>query len=217
MKRLAAFFLVWLAWQGTAPAHVIDQYLQSALITVAPDGVRVELRMIPGVLVADRVFSLIDSDGNGQLSPSERDAYARRVLQDLLLKLDGEPAKLALLEAQFPSRSEMQSGVGRIRLQLLAQARLAGGEHRLAFRNDHLPELARYMANASVPASDAIRIDGQQRDFLQRELELDVHVKSLDLRRWLPWLAAWLFSLVLVLALSRRTRSRPFADAAAIR
>jgi hypothetical protein len=33
----------------------------------------------------------------------------------------------------------------------------AAGEHRLSFRNDHLPEFSVYLANALVPATDAIK------------------------------------------------------------
>jgi hypothetical protein len=45
---------------------VLDQYLQVAQIALAPDGVRVELRLIPGVQAADRICTLIDAGGMGK-------------------------------------------------------------------------------------------------------------------------------------------------------
>jgi hypothetical protein len=121
---------------------VLDEYVQAAQITLAPGGARVELRLVPGVEVADRVFAMIDVDGDGKISPAEEQAYARRVLQDITLEVDGRRAPLALTGVQFPSRREMNEGIGAIRLDLTAEAALgAAGEHQLSFRNDHLPEL----------------------------------------------------------------------------
>ena len=81
MKRRLACCLCVLIFQATAAAHVLDEYLQVAQIALAPDGVRVELRLIPGVKVADRIFALIDVDDvDGKISPVEEQAYARRVL-----------------------------------------------------------------------------------------------------------------------------------------
>jgi len=156
---------------------VLDEYVEAAQIALAPDGVRVELRLIPGVKVADRVFALIDSDADGQISSAEEQAYARRVIEDIALELDGRRAPLALTGVEFPSRREMQEGFGAIRLELTAEADLgAEGEHRLTFRNDHLPELGVYLVNALVPTAGGIELGGQERDRLQRELRLSFQV-----------------------------------------
>ena len=179
MKRPLACFLCAFALQATAAAHVLDQYLQIAQIALAPGGVRVELRLIPGVQVADRVFAMIDVDGDAQISPAEEQVYARHVLQDIALEVDGRPTPLALMGIHFPARREMDEGIGAIRLDLATQADLgAAGEHQLSFRNDHLPELGVYLANALVPATDAIKITGQQRDELQHGLQVDFRVPS---------------------------------------
>ena len=57
-------------------------------VTVAPEGVTIELDLTPGVLVAPQVVALIDTDGDGKLSEAEGRAYARAVLDDVLLKVD---------------------------------------------------------------------------------------------------------------------------------
>jgi hypothetical protein len=177
LSRLLACFLCAFAFQATAAAHVLDEYVEAAKIEVAPGGASVELRLTPGVEVADRIFRMIDADGDGQISPAEEQAYARSVVQDVTLEVDGRRAPLALKGIYFPSRREMQEGVGAIRLDLTAAADCGtAGEHRLSFRNDHLPELGAYLVNALVPTTSEIKLGGQERDQLQRELRLSFHV-----------------------------------------
>ena len=207
MRRLLACLLCALAFQATAAAHVLDEYVEAAQIALAPGGARVELRLVPGVEVADRVLALIDSDGDGQISQAEEQAYARRVLQDIALEVDGRRATLALKRVEFPSRREMREGVGAIRLGLAAEADLsAAGRHRLSFRNDHQPDLAVYLANALVPSNDAIKITGQQRDELQHELRVDFLVLSPGARAWPRLIGASLFGLCVALLLTQRKR-----------
>lgn len=200
MKRLLACVLCAFAFQATAAAHVLDEYLQVAQIALAPGGARVELRLIPGVQVADRVFAMIDVDDDGQISSAEEQAYARRVLQDIALEVDGRRAPLALTGIHFPARREMNEGVGAIRLDLAAEAALgAAGEHQLSLRNDHLPELGVYLVNALVPTTSEIKISGQARDPLQREMRLSFHVTPPDTHAPRPWTGVLMLCLCLVL------------------
>jgi len=75
-----------------------------------------------------------------------------------------------------------KEGVGAIRLNLAAGAALgASGVHQLFFRNDHLPELGVFLANALVPSTSEIKIGGQARDPLQRETRLSFHVAPADM------------------------------------
>jgi len=217
MKRLAAGLLCVCALPATAAAHVVDEYLQVAQIALESDGVRVELRLIPGAQLADRIFALIDLDDDGLLSPAEQQAYARRVLQDVTLDVDGRRANLALADLAFPVRREMNEGVGVIRLKLAAQAALGmAGDHRVEFRNDHLPELGAYLANMLVPASDKIEVLRQQRDPRQHGLRVDLHTRTAA-SRWFWGAGLGLFGLCLSLVvgrvrLSARTRNRQVID-----
>jgi hypothetical protein len=187
MKRLLACFLCAFAFQAAAAAHVLDEYVQAAQIALAPDGVRVELRLTAGVEVADRVFRMIDSDGDGQISPAEEQAYARRVLQNIALEVDGRHAPLTVTRVEFPSRREMKEGTGAIHLYLAAEAALGtAGEHQLSFRNDHLPKLGVYLVNALVPTTSEIKINGQTRDPLQREIRLSFHITPQIISRITP-------------------------------
>jgi len=195
MKRLLISLLCAFALQTPAVAHVLDEYLQVAQIALAPGGVRVELRLIPGVQVADRILALIDVDGDGQISPAEEQAYARRVLSDVALEVDGRRVPLALTGVEFPSRLEISEGNGAIRLHLAAEAAFrVAGEHQLSFRNDHLAELGAYMANALIPTTEAIKITGQERDALQHGIQ--VNFRLLSAGTTAPrWTAVLLFGL----------------------
>src|SRR6516165_8652054 len=122
MKRLFFCLACVCAVNANAPAHVLDQYLQAAKIALEPGGLRLELRLTPGVQVADRVMALIDLDGDGQISAEEEQAYAHEVLREITLDLDGRRLPLVLTGVHFPSRREMNEGVGSIRLELLAAA-----------------------------------------------------------------------------------------------
>ena len=211
MKRLLFCLLSVCALHITVSAHVLDQYLQVAQIALTPDGVRVELRLIPGAQVADRVCALIDADGDGQITMAEEQAYARRVLQDVALEVDRRRVPLALAGVRFPTRREMNEGIGAIRLDLTAEAALSvAGEHQLSFRNDHLSELGVYLANPMVPTTDAIKITGQQRDALQHGLQVDFRVLSADARAWSRWTGVLLFGLCLALLLPQWKRLRSF-------
>ena len=165
---------------------------------------RINLRLIPGVQVADRVFALIDVDGDGQISPVEEQAYAQRVRRDLAREVDGRRASLVLTEVHFPSQREMSEGIGAIRLGLTTEAPTGtAGEHQISFRNDHLPELGVYLANALVPPTDAIKITGQQRDSLQHELRVNFGVRSVDAPAGLHWTGGLLVVIWLALLLKQ--------------
>lgn len=215
MKRLLFILLCACALQTTASAHVLDQYLQVAQVALAPEGVRVELRLIPGVQVADRIFALIDVNGDGQISSSEEQSYAQRIVQDIAFEMDSQPTPLTLTGVQFPSRREMQEGIGAIRLNLATETALgSAGEHQISFRNDHFPELGVYLVNALVPAADAIKITRQQRDQLQHELRVDFGVLPADTSVWPCRISLLVFILSLTaLLLSQWKRLRRFLGA----
>lgn len=207
MRRLLFCFLCAFALHATVSAHVLDQYLQVAQLALAADGVRVELRLIPGAQVADRICALIDVDGDGKILGTEEQAYARRVWQDVALEVDGRRVPLALTKLQFPSRLEMSEGIGAIRLELAAEAALGiAGEHQISFRNDHLPELGVYLSNALVPATNEIKINKQERDALQQGLRINFHATPDAAHAGWRWTGVLIFCLWLALLLPQWKR-----------
>jgi hypothetical protein len=196
---LAAFAV---AFPATATAHVLDQYLQVAQVALAPNEVRVELRLVPGVQVADRVLALIDANGDGAVTSAEQQAYARKVRQYVTLAVDNRPLAMELKDAQFPSRQDMKDGVGVIRLQLAANASfVTAGRHRVALRNDYLPDIGVYMANALVPKSGTMTVVSQARDPLQRGLQIDVEVRPAPDAPRARWPMALIVGLLMTIGL----------------
>jgi len=177
MIKYFFLFLVLISVPQNVAAHVLDEYLQSAQISLTTAGVKIELHLTPGVDVADRVFAAIDRDRNDQLSPSEQQAYAERVLHDLTLELDGQRTSLVLDRFQFPSKSAMQQGDSLIQIDLSAATPpFTPGDHQLTFLNNHWPQISVYQANVLLPSTDSIKLTTQQRDRSQHLFELNFHV-----------------------------------------
>jgi hypothetical protein len=159
-------------------AHRLDEYLQATRLLLAPDHVQLKIDLTPGVDVAPMIFAQINTNRDGVISDAEGEAYARLFLEDVAFEADGKPYHLDVVSSDFPSFAEMREGVGTIRIEARATWQATSGRHSLLFRNSHKPEIGAYLVNALVPASRDIKITGQQRDALQREMRLDVSVES---------------------------------------
>ena len=156
-----------------ASAHPIDEYVQNTYIDPAPDRTTLELNLTPGVLVAPEMVALIDTDGDGEISETEGDAYANEVLRNVSLEVDGEPQPLTLTSSQFPTPLDIRAGMGTIRLQVAAKApEGVPGDHSLSFRNDHEPVNSKYLLNAFKKSSE-VEIAKQDRDQLQHAIRVD--------------------------------------------
>ena len=156
-----------------ASAHPIDEYVQNTYIDPAPDRTTLELNLTPGVLVAPEMVALIDTDGDGEISETEGEAYSNEVLRDVSLEVDGEPQPLTLTSSQFPTPLDMSAGMGMIRLQIAAGWPAATpGEHQLYYRNDHQPVNSKYLVNAFKKSSE-VEILLQDRERLQHAIRVD--------------------------------------------
>src|SRR5688500_2478626 len=115
MKRCISIVIALLALLPPgAEAHRLDEYLQTTRVAVTPDGLEIELDLTPGAAVATSVFPLIDRDGDLRVTPPEIEAYARRLLNDLALQVDGRGYLLTLTRAECPSWPELRDGMGTI-------------------------------------------------------------------------------------------------------
>ncbi len=165
----------WLLLFATqAFGHRLDECLQATRIAVAVDRVDLSIDLTPGLAVVGEFLLGIDKDRDGRVSDEERDSYARRVLQDLQVGLDGKALTLTLRNAAFPALREVRAGLGVIRIQATASfAPLKPGAHTLSHTNLHLPAISVYLVNALAPKDRAIRIIKQTRDESQKEYQLD--------------------------------------------
>ena len=124
---------VLLVFPASAAPYQLDEFLQATRVALARDRVVLEIDLTPGVSVAPRVFALIDTDRDRQISAAEGRAYAQQVLEDVVLRLDDERRRLTLVRADFPSLGEMSAGLGTIHLEARSDAPVdAPGGHHLA-------------------------------------------------------------------------------------
>jgi hypothetical protein len=171
-KRFVALAGILLVFAPGASAHRLDQYLQATRLSLAQNQVGVEIDLTPGVDVAPMIFSLINTDHDGRISASEGEKYAKQVVQETILEIDGHRTRLDLLRYEFPSFQEMNTGEGMIRIYARASWVGTAGQHRLVFQNNHKPDIGVYLVNALRPGTPNIEITEQHRDPLQRGVNL---------------------------------------------
>jgi len=178
MRRLVWTTLAMLAVSSRpADSHQLDEYLQATRIAAAAHRVTVEMSLTPGVAVVARVFALIDRDGDGRASSAEIGRYARRVLRDVVVSVDGQPVQMTITRAECPPWEEIRAGAGTIRVEAAATVRaMSAGRHQIRLVNAHEPGISAYLVNALVPSDAGITIAAQRRDVLQHGIELDVDV-----------------------------------------
>jgi len=208
MKRISVLAVgLLLHVSASAEAHRLDEYLQATRLDISRNRVVVELDLTPGVLVASQIFATIDSDGDGRVSPTEIEGYARRVLRDLSLRVDDRPCALTLTRAESPSWDEIRDGEGTIHLEAFADTPLARGVHRIRYANMHESASGVFLVNALKPSTDALVIRAQRRDVQQRVIDLDVDVgTSFDAATW------WVIPIAGLGALLMRRRRTPTAS-----
>jgi hydrogenase/urease accessory protein HupE len=180
MTRLALFVgalaLGVASFGVTTFAHPLNVYVQVAEIDVTRETVTLQLRLTPGVNVADHVLGLIDVDRDGALSAAERTSYAEHVRRDVSLSVDGHAETLRLRSATFASVSELRQGLGDIVLDFDAPVATGTGRHVVAFENRHESSIAAYLVNSLQPSDATIAVLAQERTVDQAQYRLDVEV-----------------------------------------
>jgi hypothetical protein len=165
-------------------AHRLDEYLQAALLTIEKDEARIQMILTPGVLVLPQVIRNIDTDGNREISGSEQRAYAKRVLQDVSITVDGLRLTPQMLSFRFPSMAEMTEGQGEIQLGLRVDLPRGGRKRQLSIENHHQSGIGVYQVNCLVPGDADIQIVRQDRDYTQSRYQLEY--ERIDLAAALP-------------------------------
>ena len=171
--RLAAVgaILLWAGQPGSA--HRLDEYLQATTISVEKDRVQAQLRLTPGVAVFPIVLANIDTNSDGVISEAEQQAYAKLVLRDVSLTIDGDRLPLRLTSAKFARTEEMKEGRGEIQLDFDADVPRSGPNRELIFENHHQSRIAAYLVNCLVPRDPDIRLTRQGRNYQQSFYRLD--------------------------------------------
>ena len=178
MKRVfAAALMIVLHAVGTpVDAHRLDEYLQATTFSLEKDRIRIDIRLVPGVLVVREVLALVDTDRNGVISDAETRAYAHRLQRDLSLVMDAKPLRLRLVSSSADAVETLAAGVGEIRLRFVADVPPAGAQRRLVFENTHHGASGSYLVNCLVPVDPNLRVTAQKRNPPQSWYQLDYTV-----------------------------------------
>lgn len=178
VNPLLAFFLLVLV-APCALAHRLDEYLQATQILVGRDRIVVDIYLTPGTAVAPAILSTIDTNGDGLISGSEGAAYGQSVLKSVRLMVDNKPRELSLSSSEYPPMDQLSGGIGFIHLETVTpRVSDSEGSHRIEFENNFLPGTSVYLANAMIPLDRIVKIRHQQRDLLQRDLQIDYEIGS---------------------------------------
>ena len=181
--RLILAALMGLMGFSTAAAHRLDDYLQATTISLKPNHLILQLRLIPGVDVASRVLVSIDTNGDGIITDGEKQRYAAWVRHDLSLTLNGQPITLKLMASLFPTIGEINQGMGGIGLTFEGSLPPGRSDYRLTVENHHQPEITVYLVNCLLPDDSNIHIIGQSRNVNQSVYQLHFAVEGLSLHR----------------------------------
>lgn len=171
--RLLTAAAIVLSLTVSASAHRLDEYLQATILSVEKDHLQASMRLIPGVAVSSAVIASIDSNGDGIISELEQPDYAMRVLDDLLITVDGNRVKPTLVSVEFPRVEQMKEGLGEIHIEFRVDLPSGGPNRRLTLENHHQNRNAAYLVNCLVPRDHDIHIVGQTRNEQQSFYQLD--------------------------------------------
>jgi hypothetical protein len=181
LRTLVVSFVVlgvWLTTPAPAGAHRLDEYLQATRLSVDINRVGLEIDLTAGVRIACGVFASIDTNGDGQISSAEAEAYAEQMLRAVVLSVDGRAMPITLVEVRVPQLHDMSLGVGTIRIRASANVPATRSlRHHLSYVNMHRSESSVYLVNVLAPADSRIQIGDQRRDTAQHGLTLDYSIK----------------------------------------
>lgn len=179
MKIKTIILLTMLTVSSAAFAHRLNEYLVATTINLSGGKVQLELRLTPGVAVAEEVLKSIDLNSDQIISITEQQAYVARLAHDLSFTLDGRSVVLQPVSFSFPTVEAIKKGMGDIIVEYEAEIEPRGlsparaSEHRLELKNDHYRLIAVYLVNCLLPADASIHIDHQIRNADQSVYQLD--------------------------------------------
>jgi hypothetical protein len=167
-----------LALHAPAFAHEVDEYVQAALIALEKDHLEIQLRLVPGADVFSQVFAAIDTNADGAVSPAEEQAYARSVLHDLALSMNGQQVRAEIVATQFPSVALMKEGIGEIHVALRVRVAKPAVRQKFVLENRHQRAISAYLVNCLEPHDHSLRVVSQRRNADQSRYELVYEVTT---------------------------------------
>ena len=121
--------------------------MQAAYLSLAPNTVILELDITPGAKVAGGIVALLDSNADNKISADESQSFARLVLGNVALTLDGAPATWVITNVTLPAVDALQSGNDILKIAATANRPESVGMHTLSYQNAYRPAKTLRMAN----------------------------------------------------------------------
>ena len=166
-------------------AHRLDELLQSTLVAIEPDAIRVELHLNPGVSLVDPWIAVLDGDRDGMISKDEAITYAHQLGTDVTVQLDGRELLKEPILSGLPELGDLRAGWGILHIEFRVRCgRIGSGAHHLTLANHHWTNRSVYLVNAVKPVSTRVQITGQFRDETQRNADIAFTVDPEPGRRW---------------------------------
>lgn len=173
MTRKLAVVFAGVLFGASLYAHRLDEYLQAIMVSVAEDHIQASMRLIPGVAVSSAVISTVDLNHDGAFSEAEQTTYARQVLRDVSISIDGRKLTPLLETVSFPAPAEMEAGLGEIHIEFTAALPAGSSKRRLIIENHHQPEMSVYLMNCLAPQDHSIVLIAQNRNQNQSDYRID--------------------------------------------
>ncbi len=178
MRRIVAAVALFLVPHAAVFAHELDEYVQAALISLAPDRIDVQLRLVPGAEVFKRVLAGIDTNGDGAISNTEQQAYANRVVHDLVLTMNGHALTPEIVSTEFPPVDLMKAGLGEIHIALRVSGVTRAARQELVMENRHQRAISAYLVNTLAPRDRSLQIVAQRRSSDQSRYEVEYEQRA---------------------------------------
>ncbi|GGR36530.1 hypothetical protein [Deinococcus ruber] len=144
MKPACALLLL---LSGMTAAHPVDEMVQGAYLTLAPGVVQLELDLTPGSAVAATLLKALDANGDRQISPAEGRIFAKQVLGQSTLTLNGVAAPWTLDLVSVPPYQNLLTGNDVLKIYATAKRLDRVGAGTLTYQNRYQPVKSQWMAN----------------------------------------------------------------------
>ncbi len=175
MKNLSTIAVVFVTLVLATPlhAHRAAGLLQASLVEVLPTQIGVQVTLVAGLDIAPKIFALLDTDGDGELSEIESVIWSELFMARQSVTVDGKSVPLKLKDLRTSPLAELTNGHTEIVVHFTADlGRLACGPRTIVCANRYEPIPCAYQINGLVPKSPGVRITSHRRDEREKELTL---------------------------------------------
>lgn len=144
-----------------AGAHPLDEAMQFSTLTLDKDQITIEIEIMVGPLLVDRIDDAVDTDHDGQFSAAEQQAWGQQLTHHVSLRVDDRAIPLRLLYVRVPTFRALINGQEcvfvRYQANLGAVSDPPDSTHRVTYVNNYMEKLSFYAT--SVLIRDGVDMD----------------------------------------------------------